>query len=675
MRLFVIRRTALHWSVSALLLISTTSATAQVRAAVIVLDANATGSIFDGLGAVSAGASSRLLIDYPEPQRSEILDYLFKPGYGASIQHLKIEVGGDVNSTDGSEPSHMRTPIDRDFTRGYEWWLMEEAQKRNPDIILDVLPWGAPGWIGKGHLYSTDMANYIAEFIEGAKKVHHLNIQYVGIWNERMFDNNYVKELAQVLAIHHLDTKIVCCDSYPGIPWGEWGVVQAIKTDRDLKNAVSAIGVHYPRERNSPSTPLEARQLGKPLWSSEDQPNPGSGPFVSRDWPVGGRILAKQYISNYIDDGFTKTEIWSPITSYYDNLAAPNSGLMYANTPWSGHYDVQGTIWATAHTTQFVQPGWQYLDSASGRIGKSISYVSLRSPNRKDWSVVLETIDATAPQQISFDLQNGLSQSVVHVWQTDDSHTFEKVADVAVLNGIFSYTFSPHALYSLTNTIGQGKGQAIPPSLKQFPFPYRDDFEDTKIGRSPKYLADQDGAFEVHPCHKREGRCLEQMILERPIPWAPLPDPFTLAGDSSWENYAVSIDVQIPPFGAATLIGRIDSADVFKDREALYPSGYVLKVRADGHWELISSQYKQPTKTLANGVLGGLSLGWHHFELRFHDQSITANLDSTQLSSINDDSHARGMVALGSDWSPVQFDNLAVSNDSVTALNSTPAQH
>ena len=123
-----------------------------------------------------------------------------------------------------------------------------------------------------------------------------------------------------------------------------------------------------------------------------------------RSWQQGGRILAQKYNRNYLEDRFTKTEIWSPITSYYDNLAAPNSGLMYANTPWSGHYDVQGTIWATAHTTQFAQPGWQYLDSASGHIGESLSYVSLRSPNRKDWSIVLETIDATTPQQLSFAL-------------------------------------------------------------------------------------------------------------------------------------------------------------------------------------------------------------------------------------------------------------------------------
>src|SRR6516225_9648156 len=83
----------------------------------IRLNGAASGRIFEGIGALSAGASSRLLIDYPEPQRSQILDYLFKPNYGAVLQHLKIEIGADVNSTDGSEPSHMRTPQDHDSSR------------------------------------------------------------------------------------------------------------------------------------------------------------------------------------------------------------------------------------------------------------------------------------------------------------------------------------------------------------------------------------------------------------------------------------------------------------------------------------------------------------------------------------------------------------------------------
>mmetsp|Transcript_38385 Transcript_38385/g.114986 ORF Transcript_38385/g.114986 Transcript_38385/m.114986 type:complete len:148 (+) Transcript_38385:110-553(+) len=46
---------------------------------------------FHGIGAISGGgATSRLLVDYPEPQRSEILDALFKPNFAASLHILKV---------------------------------------------------------------------------------------------------------------------------------------------------------------------------------------------------------------------------------------------------------------------------------------------------------------------------------------------------------------------------------------------------------------------------------------------------------------------------------------------------------------------------------------------------------------------------------------------------------
>ena len=56
----------------------------------VTVDGGSKGRVWAGVGALSAGASSRLLYDYPEPQRSEILDYLFKPNFGASLHHLKV---------------------------------------------------------------------------------------------------------------------------------------------------------------------------------------------------------------------------------------------------------------------------------------------------------------------------------------------------------------------------------------------------------------------------------------------------------------------------------------------------------------------------------------------------------------------------------------------------------
>ncbi len=628
----------------------------------IILNGKSAGSVFEGIGALSAGASSRLLVDYPEPYRSRILDYLFKPGYGAALQHLKVEIGADVNSTDGSEPAYMRSRTDRDFSRGYEWWLMEEARKRNPAIILDSLPWGAPGWIGHGHFYSQEMANYVAGFISGAKSHYNLDISYTGIWNEKQFDATYIRDLSAELKKQRLDTKIVCCDEYPGEGLGQWSIIDAIHADPAVNAAVAVVGVHYPWIKGKATTPEIARQLGKPLWSSEDQPNSGGGPILSRDWDIGGKILARQYNRNYLEGRFTKTEIWSPITSYYDILAAPNSGLMYANTPWSGHYRVQSAIWVTAHTTQFAQPGWQYLDQSSGYLPQGGSYVTLRSPDGKNWSAVLETIDARRPQRIGFKIDGGLSTSRVHIWETNATRTFEDVAELIPKHNSFSYTFDPGSLYSLTTTTGQGKGSTEPPADKSFPFPYQESFETTALTKAPKYLSDQDGAFEVHPCLYRSGQCLEQVITAKPIPWGPLPDPWTLAGDEFWANYHVGADVLISETGPVTLMGRIDSANLFHDNNARYPSGYVLLVNPDGRWELFTKRYTMASKVLASGRVDLDTLKWHYLDLEFQGMQITAILDGKQLAVVIDRSHTHGMVGLGTGWNTGQFDNLAVTN-------------
>lgn len=648
-------------SISIRLALCLAAVSASCQPTIVTVDGASKGRIFDGLGAVSAGASSRLLIDYPEPQRSQILDYLFKPGYGAALQHLKVEIGADVNSTDGSEPSHMRSASDHDSTRGYEWWLMAEAHKRNPNIILEILPWGAPGWVGKDTLYTSKMAEYVADFIRNAKRDYSLDIACTGLWNEKVYDIPYIKELHNRLKASHLATRIVCCDEYPGEGAGQWSIADEILKDPELAADIDVIGVHYPLVDGKISTTDAARKTGKPLWSSEDQPNGGSGPFVSRDWPAGGRILAHRYNQNYLEGSLTSTEIWSPITSYYDNLAAPNSGLMYANTPWSGHYDVQGTIWATAHTTQFAQPGWQYLDSSSGNLPGKGSYVALRSTNKKDWSVILETIGAKNPQTVSFHLAGGLAETEIHVWETNDARTFELVASVKPKDGAFSYTFDPDSLYSLTTTTGQGKGLAVPPPAAAFPFPYADDFEATPLKHAPKYFSDQDGAFEVRLCDGRPGKCLEQVISEKPVPWDPLPNPYTLAGDAHWADYTVAADVHFLSRATAVLIGRIDSADAFEDDKALWPSGYLLDLKPDGSWELLSTQYKKPSVSLASGSAKIDPRQWHHLKLSFKGDQITATLDDTRLAAVQDRIHAKGLVALGTEWDHVQFDNLRVT--------------
>src|SRR6266496_1286592 len=148
----------------------TVSALAQADASITINGASG-GRTFDGVGAISGGGgNSRLLIDYPEPQRSQVLDYLFKPGYGAAVQVLKIEIGGDANSTDGAEPSieHVKGTVN--CLVGYEFWLAQQAKARNPKLKLYGLTWAAPGWIGGGTNYWVqDSIDYLLTWLNCAK--------------------------------------------------------------------------------------------------------------------------------------------------------------------------------------------------------------------------------------------------------------------------------------------------------------------------------------------------------------------------------------------------------------------------------------------------------------------------------------------------------------------------
>ena len=110
---------------------------------------------------------------------------------GADLQILKVEIGGDTNSTDGSESSieHSRGSIS--CSNGYEFWLMEQAKARNPSIKLYGLAWSAPGWISGG-FWSTDTINYLVSWLNCAKS-DGLTISYLGGWNERNYNISWVR--------------------------------------------------------------------------------------------------------------------------------------------------------------------------------------------------------------------------------------------------------------------------------------------------------------------------------------------------------------------------------------------------------------------------------------------------------------------------------------------------
>ena len=312
---------------------------------------------------------------------------------------------------------------------------------------------GRPGWIGHGKFYSQDNADFIAAFIRGAKQYHDLDIGYCGVWNEKPYDTEWIKLLRKTLDRSGLkQVKIVAADEVM-----QWTIADRMAKDRELRDAVQVVGSHYPHCR---STPL-AHSFGKPVWASED--GPWNGDWAAANGPCSG--LPQAFNRNYAEGKMTATVIWSPITSYYDICPLPGSGLMRANQPWSGHYDVQPAVWMTAHTTQFIEPGWKYLGGAAcGLLPGGGSHVAAVSPDGKDLSLVVETIGAKQPRVLWFKLAGGLAGQRLHAWRSTAREQFVQLADIPVVDGTFSLAVEPGEMYSLTSTVGQRKAVTADPA-------------------------------------------------------------------------------------------------------------------------------------------------------------------------------------------------------------------
>ncbi|MFE7392222.1 galactosylceramidase [Streptomyces sp. NPDC057582] len=646
----------------------------------IAVDGQDSGRTFDGIGAISGGGgNTRLLTDYPVAQRNAILDYLFKPGFGANLQILKLETSGDGNTTSGAEQTVEETQGVINCKAGYEFWLAQEAVKRNPHIKLYGLTWSAPGWVGSS-MYSQNGIQYITDWL-GCARQRGLNFSYMGGWNEKGgWNAAWWKDLRATLDQHGFSAvKLVASDQVSSFS----DVSSAMAHDADFAKAVSVIAEHYPCgwngptpisqypnvETHCPSSPT-AKALNTPLWASEQG---------SMSYNAGGLPMARANNIDYVDGRMTASINWPVVASAYTDVGFADQGLVMANEPWSGHYDVGLSTWATAHTTQFAQPGWQYLDGASGYLAGRTSdevgsYVTLKSPDGHDWSSVVETTRATGPQTVHLTVSGSLSTGAVHVWSTnlvtgDRSQWFVHGQDlVPDANGTVTMTLQPDHVYSFTTTTGQHKGRAAVPASKPLPLPYSDSFTTGTPGQQARYLANMEGAFTVERCAGRAGTCVQLDTPAKPLEWQShiqTPYPYTVGGGQAWSNYQVSADVRNAQPGSVGILGRQSNlGGTVEDPSRVHY--YSLTLSDTGTWSInLADGSGKAAAPLTKGTMAsaaGLNT-WHNLALTFDGSRIYASVDGTTVGSVTDTTLSAGKIGLVASGylAGEQYDNLKVS--------------
>lgn len=547
---------------------------------------------YKGQGMISCNGSSRLLMDYKakNPQTYyQLLDYLFGSD-GLELTHFKAELGSDVNTSSGTEPTTMRQENEKaNVRRGAGFSLAADIKKRYPHVTLDMLWWSEPRWVTDAQDICAARWKWYKETLKAAYEVYGLEFDYVSAnRNERAVDKEWIIYLSKALKnetdcpYDFSKIKVVAADEC-----SSWNISGDMLRDPELLEAVDIVGSHYTSFADE-STVRLAKEYGKEIWFSE-----GSSPMTHAPSTVrfdegnsglsginGVLDIASRMIIMVKCGFMTMYEYQPAIAAYYDGVCYCQKQLINACTPWNGYFTLDSGFFMNLHFSRFIKKGWSYIYDACHAEGKAggdghsivdggLSFITACSDNG-DYSTVL--VNPTAKtEECQFNLSTSESgDRKVYVWETRgpdaggsfDENYFKRIAEVIPENGSFKLEIKPYSLVTVT-TLDIPEMDFTAPSDSEntvLPLPYTDNFSYTaefihERGGAPLYTTDQGGAFEVV---SKEGR---NVLMQQITPdikadeWGATPEPTTSFGDDRWYNYTVSADVLTDGEGSYAGVG------------------------------------------------------------------------------------------------------------------------
>ena len=487
------------------LVVAAAAALAPAAASYLVADSLA-GPVWDGVGASFTGASARLVVEYEEPWRSQILDSLFAPSCepstsgtfkGAALQILRLEIGGDANSDGGgSAPAHMRSAADApNAARGWAWWLAAEAFKRNPSVKIMLVPVAWPAYLNGGDAGAASpfadpvaAADYVAAYIAPFEAQSGAKVGFIGLWGSALASVSVMPGLvAYALALRAaLDAaglshvKLVCADQQAP---GDWSCLAAVDEnnmgayDPALAAALGVVG----NAGRPPSVIGAGVKASMPVWSTHyfskyvgrELPTFGLNVFPVTNEIIETVVFAALNGSARLPSGFIFP--YGVTGTSYGFGPWWHFGLVMADQPHAGSWHATAAAWQIASLTQFVPAdgSWRLLPAGSGTglLDGGGYYVSFFRPVTGEFVIVAQLYfddknwvapvhDQSAVFSLAGQLALGRFTSVI-VWRTCvpqyqrtpvDWALFELVATVPISDNEISLQMTAGCTYSIAAT-------------------------------------------------------------------------------------------------------------------------------------------------------------------------------------------------------------------------------
>ncbi|GAB2651435.1 glycoside hydrolase family 30 protein [Kribbella swartbergensis] len=723
-------------------------------------------NVFGGFGSVSCNNTSRLLLDYREENPAaywRILNLLFNRRTGAGLNHIKVELGSDTDTSSGAEPATKRSADEpANVLRGAGFRLIADAKKINPHVKVEALRWGEPSWTGNR---PADRYRWYKETIDAAYDTYGVKFDYISPSQNEVSMNHLASELGWVVDFaqrleadaraddaryDYSKIKVVAMDSYRN---GET-VSAAILNSAAALGQIDAIGIHYTIGGGPNLTRLN-KEYGKEILYSE-----GVAPMIDPEYRInaqperggiGGTVgavdIADRFINAYRWSGsgnhpahMTSFLFQPAVSALYEGSSYSPKHLIRASDPWSGYYEGGVGITLVRHFMQFIDQGWEYIEGASYGDGtfadggtavdsSTRTYLTLREPAKPadantdrrgtDFTQVHANNTSKARYfEVKVTDLGTTSKTPLYLWQTKgpddaarqpvDVNHFKNIGYVTPVrsetgdNGsrYFVYRIKVEP-YSILTMSSQARGihrsakdyttGEYAPNAENSPLalPYSDDFEYAgyptenvngvdmtyleRRGGTPRYTADQNGAFEVvESGDGNHDNVLQQRIHadNRGYTWNVWGDgsqnrlstatPATILGDHTWANYRASIDVRfdrtvrnpaLPNFAG---LGVRQVVTQGSDLAA-----YALRLSPAGAWQL-----RKLDTVVASGTITGFDPdAWHRISLEAKENQITPAVDGSVLTTWTDSAPnpvMAGRIALTSGYYQNSWDNLSV---------------
>ncbi len=688
--------------------------------------ANINGLTYKGFGMLNGNSTSNLLLDYKSksPEKyNEMMQYLFGGKYPL-FTHIKMEMGNDGNNSTGAEACTMRYENEEaDASRSPGFVMAADAKKINPNVKISILRWEMPKWAADKWGENTDSQGYEAvykwykETIFDAYEKYHYMVDFINpdknetsnpdtafikwfsnrIKNETQFPS-YIDAEAQA---KYKNIRIIASDENKGLE-----IVPAMREDADLYNAVDIIGFHY-RTNATDDYVKMADEDDKEVWYSEGCATFGYSELQENKTAeygantIGGYqsplALMDSFITAFDSSRRTHYMFQPAIGSFYEGIQYGHKELLSARDPWSGYIHYDPALYMLEHFAKFAKTGWEDSspntndiwrvirpatqgafegsdnEHATAGINGNAGYMTLASPDKKDFSVVM--VNNTKNQKtffISTEDMNMPESSNLNFWLTETDKYMQNMGTAEKKADGFKITMPAYSVGTVTtlrteperapadgihnedrtvldtDATGGTNGAVNDNVLYADNFEYAEEAEGylKERGNEPRYMLDAHGAWIVE-----NGR-LKQELGNSVNQWNP-GEPSTIVGDFRWMDYMVSVDVEIPNAADdvfTRLTARSQSGMNWDN------SGYTLSVNGAGNWELHRIGVK-----VSNGFVPRSPDGTYKLSLMCLGDTVSVLVNDQVVENYKDSVPIlSGRVKLSSTWNQVYFDNLMV---------------